>query len=449
MIGRKKSWIKGLSLAFAVFFSIYPSVTTYAAITPTTSPSHSSAAQSADQIAAQESFLSQNDILYFNPCTSGSSSTPTATSTAASATGGATTPGSGGSCGEEGYGSGKRDSQANKQQIYSFFKGKGLSDNAISGIMGNMEIESAFMPDAVNPGGCTGIVQWCGGRNTAMRNYAAETGKDWNCLGTQLEFIWNEVSQTGESSVMTPLNGATSPSDAATIWANMYERMKPSEIAGRAPAAEKLFQEFNGSPATSLGSSSGSSASSTSGCPSSSGASSTTGSTALGKIPEANCQATQTEMQQLLNSGKILFDKNTLIQQDVDHCSTGPISCGTGNSQGGANPNTLRGLEATATNSGANSITLWNINSGHPCDEYDHPRGLASDIKQVDGVDCSSDTEQCKKAFDYLIANKDQLGVSYLIWDGSYCQQMAATHSFVTCQSDHNDHIHTSWNPAS
>lgn len=196
-----------------------------------------------------DSFRNQNDVLYSgegNTCSSGSGDS------------------SGGGCGEKGgftgpaCAGGKSNSTANKEQITSFLKGKGLTDIAVAGVLGNMQQESCgFMPDAYNgnsgantgdgvtdPGGkgCRGIVQWCKSRNAKLEEFANKKGSTWDCLGTQLEFMWDEVSTGSESGVMDSLKAAKTPTDAANIWASKYERPGANEYAGRAEKAEAIYK---------------------------------------------------------------------------------------------------------------------------------------------------------------------------------------------------------------
>ncbi len=179
---------------------------------------------------------------------------------------------SGVGCGELGYRDGERDSQANKDQIWSFLKNKGLSDEAAAGIMGNMSKESAFMPDAqngtgegegppggvgptteFNPGsstgrGCIGLVQWCYSRAQGLVNKANAEGRDWRCLDMQLDYMWYEMTETSESQVMEPLKGASSPAEAANIFHDIYERSNTAtgEHLGRDTRAEDAYTEFTG-----------------------------------------------------------------------------------------------------------------------------------------------------------------------------------------------------------
>lgn len=193
----------------------------------------------ADTYARDKLYRAQNDVLYFDDeCIEG----PTAKSM------NTTTSPTGAGCGEQGYANGTRNSQKNKEQIWSFLKSKGLSDEAAAGIMGNMDKESAFMPDAVNSIGCSGLVQWCYDRNDAMRAKAEAEGKDWRCLDYQLEYMWYEMTETSESQVMEPLKGATSPGEAANIFHDIYERSNTAtgEHLGRDTRAENIYKEFTG-----------------------------------------------------------------------------------------------------------------------------------------------------------------------------------------------------------
>lgn len=125
--------------------------------------------------------------------------------------------GGGGGCGD------KNGSDANKQQVWSFLKSKGLSDEAAAGIMGNIQGESGFNPTAQNPSGCIGIVQWCD-RAVSMKDYAAQKGTDWTCLGTQLEYVWKELESSNYNDLKVALTGSYSPAQMAMFFRSAYER---------------------------------------------------------------------------------------------------------------------------------------------------------------------------------------------------------------------------------
>lgn len=109
-------------------------------------------------------------------------------------------------------------------QVVQFFRGKGLSDAAIAGILGNMRVESSFNTGAYNSGeGAVGLVQWEGGRDDAMRAWASAHGLSSSSVQGQLGYIWHELT-TGYSGVLAQLRNASSASQAATIWDSEYER---------------------------------------------------------------------------------------------------------------------------------------------------------------------------------------------------------------------------------
>lgn len=400
--------------------------------------------QAATVTALDAFFCESNPILYscVSACSTGSSGASALPSSIN------VTTGDGGGCGSS-------DPNANKQQVWSFLKGKGLTDEAAAGVMGNMEQESTFNPKAINSIGCRGIVQWCYGRNDLLTSYANERGKSWDCLGVQLEYMWHEMTETGQGSVnsngqqlgiplVDALNGKSfngsskytnsGAYNAGQIFHDYFERANVAlgEDKGRGERANKLYQEFTGKASTPVGS-----AAAPNGGSKSCGGTSTSG----GPIPSANCKAVQDSFNQLVSSGKITLEIPE-IKDDVNKCSDQKLE----RCIGGARVQTIRSLDAIAQNSGVDSIRLWNINEKHGCDQFDHPAGLASDIKQANGVECTnSNPEACKKVFDYAIAHKEELGISYIIWNGSYCQQMAASTPNISCNSDHNDHIHISF----
>lgn len=233
----------------------------------------------ASVLARDQSFRDMNYQLQYEDCDT--------TSTGASGTGSKPVAGGTG-CGELGYRSGVRDSQKNKEQIWSYLKAKGLSDEAAAGIMGNMAKESAYMPDAQNgtgqqeisnvnghfdPGssdgrGCIGLVQWCYGRAEGLVKKSAAEGKDWRCLDVQLDYMWYEMTETSESAVMDPLKAATSPGQAANIFHDIYERSNTAtgENLGRDTLAEDAYTEFTGKNPGPTPTSSGSSSSTTDVC---------------------------------------------------------------------------------------------------------------------------------------------------------------------------------------
>lgn len=111
----------------------------------------------------------------------------------------------------------------NVDVIVSFLQSKGLSSNAIAGILGNLEVESGFNSGAANPNeGAIGIAQWEGSRRTALQQFAAQRGTSETDLNTQLDFLWSELQ--GYPGLIQSLNGAGSAQQAADLWDQQYER---------------------------------------------------------------------------------------------------------------------------------------------------------------------------------------------------------------------------------
>lgn len=376
-------------------------------------------------------YRNQNDVLYFGEgCT---------TSTGAnSAAIGSTS--SGGGCGEQGYGN--RDtrnvSEANKAQIWSYFKSKGLSDEAVAGIMGNMDKETGgtFLPDAVNSIGCSGIVQWCSGRNDSMRAKAEAEGKDWNCLGFQLDYIWYEMTETSESKVMEPLKSSTSAGDAANIFHDYYERSDTAtgENLGRDDRAEAIYSEYTGKSVSATPTSDTNSSGSSDSCPSD------ITSKPSGTIPAADCAELVPKFKELVASGKIKLTDASRQENDLKNCTAAP-TC-----HNGVTPEILRLTVAAAENS-AEPITLWSHNTGHDCKGGDHPVGKAVDIV----CDAKTEKAKCDELYKYLYDNAAELDINDIIFDPPPDGYQAMDsgnpvpyHPTFDGAGDHTDHIHVS-----
>ncbi|MFZ1360812.1 MAG: phage tail tip lysozyme [Candidatus Saccharimonadales bacterium] len=354
----------------------------------------------------------------------------------------AVSTGDGGGCGEQGYHEGK-ESQANKQQVWAFFKSKGLSDVATAGILGNAMQESRAMPDADNGksmnfahastgSGCIGLLQWCD-RAPGLRDFAKERGKEWNCLGVQLEWAWYEMTETAEKQVMEPLKAAKTPGEAAMVFARIYERPGENEYAGRDTEAGKVYKEFTGKDAGGVGSSS--TVSSGAECPSDGGAG----------IMSEDCAALVQKYKSLRGS-KLTETVEKDIDQDLENCTTNPVQCGIpGGSGGGVHPKLLRAVIAAVENSGGEKVRVWNINTRHPCDGLNHPNGKASDlychIPSMSNRGEGPSADKCLRIFKYLYDHYDELGLSELIWNENtpFSKIGDGKHLFV---DGHADHIH-------
>ncbi len=138
-----------------------------------------------------------------------------------------------------------------EETIWKFFKGKGLNDYAVAGLMGNLYAESGLrsnnlqnsyekslgMTDdeytkAVDSGAYTnfvrdsagyGLAQWTyWSRKEALLKFVKEAKASIGDLNTQLAFLWKEIQ--GYTNTMKVLKGATSVRQASDVVLTEYER---------------------------------------------------------------------------------------------------------------------------------------------------------------------------------------------------------------------------------
>lgn len=132
-------------------------------------------------------------------------------------------------------------------QIWSFLSNKGLSDNAVAGIMGNMQAESGYNPKAVNPIGASGLVQWLGGRKTNLMNFAKDKGTSWQDVQTQLEFLWKELNSSESRTLASLKQGdKLSAQQHAKNFENLFERSGGALMQRRQNAAVDALNKFKG-----------------------------------------------------------------------------------------------------------------------------------------------------------------------------------------------------------
>lgn len=132
----------------------------------------------------------------------------------------------------------------NVQTICLTLKANGYSDVAVAGIMGNMEMESHYNPEAINYIDCIGIVQWCYGRANNLKN---TYGNEWNLLENQIEFVLYELDNS-ESAAKSYLNDSNiGVREMTHKFCNGYERPgtevcdKEDPNHDRMGAAEKIL----------------------------------------------------------------------------------------------------------------------------------------------------------------------------------------------------------------
>lgn len=136
----------------------------------------------------------------------------------------------------------------NARAIYTYLKGKGLPDNVIAGIMGNLQAESQFNPAiGYGDGGTSGgLAQWHDeqpgvGRWSNLKNFAVNRQMDWKDLGTQLDFMVDEINKNYPDLIKKM--SSLSPNEAAILFHDTYERSKdnPEQKARRGTYADEIF----------------------------------------------------------------------------------------------------------------------------------------------------------------------------------------------------------------
>ncbi len=152
----------------------------------------------------------------------------------------------------------------NKEKVWNFLIGKGLTPPQAAGVMGNMQAESGFNPGIVerSGGGGFGLSQWTGGRRTTLEAEAAKRGVPVNDLAFQLNYLYFESNQRAldrrppqPAYVNTSLKewvGLTTlvtVRDSAIFWHWYNERSadNASRIEGRVRFATDILVQFGSS----------------------------------------------------------------------------------------------------------------------------------------------------------------------------------------------------------
>jgi hypothetical protein len=152
----------------------------------------------------------------------------------------------------------------NAQSVWDYWKAKGFSGAAISGILGNIAHEGGFsIPDraeghfgddektngisaGVKPDGGSGYSVGGGGlyQFTPFTKYAALGDKKWLDIKQQSDYAWN--SEVGSASWLTKYASESDPTSASRMWFSKYERGASYNTAKNA-SAQQAYALFGGS----------------------------------------------------------------------------------------------------------------------------------------------------------------------------------------------------------
>lgn len=125
--------------------------------------------------------------------------------------------------------SGLPSDATNIQKVCLVLKSNGYPDDAIAGIIGNMQRESGVSIDSyiTNWIGCVGVVQWCYGRKTNLQN---TYGSAWGNIENQIQYIVNELNGP-YAKVKNYLMASHSIEEKTDYFCNHYEIPGTTECA--------------------------------------------------------------------------------------------------------------------------------------------------------------------------------------------------------------------------
>lgn len=172
--------------------------------------------------------------------------------------------------------SGDISGKATEKDIWDYFKGKGLSDEQVAGILGNIDDETGgtYDPQIVQGGGRSktqpktggadgwGLVQWTYPQQDVQQifnDYKDKYKLSGNLYDsqTQLDIIWaqmNETSPTGVNNMVKGLKGINNPGLAATYFSDNFEGGVPGS---RISDALIIYNKYKGTGPSGAGASTG------------------------------------------------------------------------------------------------------------------------------------------------------------------------------------------------
>ena len=150
------------------------------------------------------------------------------------------------------------EQQGNAAYIVNYFRNRGWTDNAIAGLLGNMESESTINPglwesmDYGNTSRGFGLTQWTPA--TKLIDWAESNALNYEAFDTQLERIAYEVTN-GDQWIPSLANGMTflewtqstdTPYNLAMLFLTGYERPANQDQPNRGTQAETWFTWMGG-----------------------------------------------------------------------------------------------------------------------------------------------------------------------------------------------------------
>lgn len=136
------------------------------------------------------------------------------------------------------YMSGFKPLKGTPQNVKRYLTQKGLSPNAVAGIMGNIEHESSFNPGISGDQGTSfGLFQHHAARKNNLLSYLKKRNLPSTNIEGQIDFALSEYPQ-----LVKKLNKATSPQQAADIWIREFER--PANVEKQSKLRQKSALKY-------------------------------------------------------------------------------------------------------------------------------------------------------------------------------------------------------------
>ena len=134
----------------------------------------------------------------------------------------------------------------NKEKVWNYLIDKGFSPEVTAGIMGNIEAESTFDPNAINShSGAYGLFQWLGSRKDGLMSYAKDKGKNVNDIEVQLDYFWEELQGSEKATLEALSKEGKTPEEYAEIFEESFERSGGSNLENRKKYAGDIFQQYS------------------------------------------------------------------------------------------------------------------------------------------------------------------------------------------------------------
>lgn len=140
------------------------------------------------------------------------------------------------------------------RQVYQGLLDRGFKPAAAAGIAGNAFAESAYNQNNYNPAGggqgALGMFQWRGDRQKNFLNYLAQSGRNKDDIGANLDFLVHEMQNNPEHAMLSidEINALTDPVAAGNMFRSKFER--PGQDTGgykrTTQEAARVYNAYSG-----------------------------------------------------------------------------------------------------------------------------------------------------------------------------------------------------------